>query len=145
ASSTESGSAMRASEWQLLARFDRNAVRAARIEAHYAVQWLARAARAYIEPRPDDSHTNLGWDDALQGFMTHPFSDRCRLRLKITDLSLQLISGGAAQPRTLALAGRRDADVRQWLGERVSAEGLDPNALDTASPYEIPPHAIREG
>jgi hypothetical protein len=32
-----------------------------RVQAHSAVQWLARAARAYIPVRPNDGHTNLGW------------------------------------------------------------------------------------
>ena len=40
---------------------------AARLQAHHAAQWLARAARAHIMAWPDDGHTNLGWDDALGG------------------------------------------------------------------------------
>ena len=28
----------------------------ARLQAHYAAQWLARAARAYVPLQPDDGH-----------------------------------------------------------------------------------------
>src|SRR5262249_7419760 len=48
--------------------FDRRGWGGPRLQAHHAVQWLARAARAYIPPQPDDEHTNLGWDGALGGF-----------------------------------------------------------------------------
>ena len=54
----------------------------ARLHAHYAAQWLARAARAYILPQLDDSHTNLGWDRMLGGFVTHPLPDGMRLGLR---------------------------------------------------------------
>jgi len=50
---------MHAWQWQKLKGIDRLILREARLQAHYALQWLARAARAYVAPRPDDGHTNL--------------------------------------------------------------------------------------
>src|SRR3977135_1123964 len=66
---------MTTASWRPLRGIDPAALRAARIQAHHAAQWLARTARAYIPPRPDDAHTNLGWDDALGGLVTHPLPD----------------------------------------------------------------------
>src|SRR5262249_31364417 len=43
------------------------------------------------------------------------------------------------------LNGRTDADVRGWLGRRVIARGLDAQALDAPSPYEIPAFAVSDG
>jgi hypothetical protein len=94
----------------------------ARLEAHHAVQWLARAARSFIPAKPDDSHTNLGWDDALDGFATHPLKDGARLGLRISDLTLVLIPSSGAEPLAqLRLHGRPNADARAWLGERLRA------------------------
>jgi hypothetical protein len=130
--------------WRPLRGIDPGRLREARLEAHHAVQWLARAARAFVPPQPDDSHTNLGWDDALDGFVTHPLKGELRLGLRIAVLTLLLPDpAGAAQ--TFALAGRTDAHARRWLGERLAAHRLDARALDAKLPYDIPAHALARG
>ena len=101
-------------------------------------------ARAYVPPQPDDNHTNVGWDDALRGFTTHPFADGAWLSLRITDLTLGLHVGGGAV-RSFALDGRSDAQARRWLGDELRARGLDAHALDAPSPYELPAHAVARG
>ena len=73
-------------EWRLLRAVDKPRLHAARLQAHYAVQWLARAARAYIPPQTDDGHTSLQWEDDLDGFVTHPLSDGLRVSLQIATL-----------------------------------------------------------
>jgi hypothetical protein len=102
-----------------------------------------RAARAFVPPQPDDSHTNLGWNDALDGFVTHPFKGDLRLGLRITHLTLVLT--GASAQQSFALDGRTDADTRRWLGERLGAHGLDARVLDAKAPYEIPARAAAHG
>ena len=131
-------------QWRLLHDIDRHRLTEGRLQAHYAVQWLARAARAYIPPQMADTHTSLRWDHTYDCFMTRPFRDRSRLSLQIATLTLTLHgSDGSSQP--LSLNGRADTQVRQWLGERLAARGLDPQALDAPSPYEMPDHAIAHG
>ncbi len=71
---------MSRSQWKTLAGVDFARLREARIQAHYGAQWLARAARAYVPPQPDDGHTNLGWDDGFEGFTTHPLQARHKAR-----------------------------------------------------------------
>jgi hypothetical protein len=51
-----SGMIMRGSDWMPLRGVDQRRLSEARLQAHYAVQWLARAARAYVPPQPDDEH-----------------------------------------------------------------------------------------
>ena len=129
--------------WRPIRGVDLGRLREARLEAHHAVQWLARAARAFVPPQPDDSHTNLGWDDALDGFTTHPLPGDLRLGLYMPPLTLVLM-GTSAQQR-FALDGRSDADARRWLGERLAAHGFDARALDAKAPYEIPDHPVTRG
>src|SRR5438046_2169481 len=85
--------AMRSSAWLPVPGVDPSTLRDARLEAHYAVQSLARTARAFIAPRPDDSHTNLGWDDSLGGFTTHRLPDGSRLGLILAGLKLVWLDG----------------------------------------------------
>jgi len=112
---------------------------AARQQAHHAVQWLARTARGHIPARSDDRHTNLGWDDHFKGFFTHLLPDGARLGLRIIDLTLEFFDPSGAVKETFALDGRRDAEVREWLGRNVQAHGLDPARLDAPLPYALPP------
>jgi hypothetical protein len=130
--------------WRPVGRVDLSRLREARLQAHHAVQWLARAARAFVPPQPDDRHTNLGWDDALDGFSTHPLKGDLSLRLSMTHLTL-VLTGASAAPQSFALDGRTNADARHWLGERLGAHRLDPARLDAKLPYEIADHAVAHG
>src|SRR5205807_8953984 len=109
--------------WRPIRDLNAGRLREARLQAHHAMQWLARAVRAFVPSQPDDSHTNLGWDDALDGFTTHPLPGDLRLGLQIPPLTLVLMGTSAEQ--RFALDGRSDADARQWLGERLGAHGFD--------------------
>src|SRR5215470_7450347 len=128
--------------WKPLRTIERDRLTQARLGAHYAAQWLARAARAYIEPKADDSHTNLGWDRALGGLVADPLPKGSRLALRIADLTLRLLGPSESE---LSLGNRSDADIRVWLGSRLNAKGLNPFALDKPLPYDMPASAIASG
>ena len=133
-------------EWRPLHAIDKARLSEARLQAHCAAQWLARAARAYVPPQPDDGHTSLSFDHALDGFLTHPFKNGMRLSLQVTNLSLTLRDrDGAAVVESIFLNGRSDSQVRQSLGDKLSKLNLDARALGAPSPYEIPAHAIAQG
>ena len=134
------------SQWRPIGGVDPVRLKEARLQAHYALQWLARAARAYIPPQPDDSHTCLHWDGAGDTFATQTFTSGTRILLQIPTLTLTVQSDeGVAGSQLLALDGQTDAQVRHWLGKQLEARHLAPSALDDPAPYEIPPHAIAQG
>jgi hypothetical protein len=130
--------------WRPITGLDRRKLTEARLQAHYAAQWLARAARAYVPPQDNDGHTNLGWDDKEGVFATHPLPDGSRLILRIADLTLVILNAGGKTP-FLTLNGHADADARAWLGGEIGTKGLDARKLDEPSPYEMPAHAITKG
>lgn len=137
---------MHKSQWHEINGIDHKLLREARLQAHYGVQWLARAARAYIAPLPDDRHTNLGWHDELPGLATHPLPQGPVIGLNMLVLALDLWDGpGRTGARSIRLDGRRDADIRAWLGEGLAARGLDAQALDAPLPYQIPDHPLGHG
>src|ERR1700743_1626621 len=98
--------------WQSVPRANFVFLHAARLQAHYAVQWLARAARAYVKPQPEERHTSLGWGDAFGGLTTHPLPDGSRLGLRVADLTLAFLD---VHPHELPLDGRAETEVRIWL------------------------------
>src|ERR1700691_5184297 len=87
---------MSSTNWRPLNGVDQAGLSSARAQAHVAAQWLARAARAYIPAQPDDGHTNLGWEDALGGLVTHALPDGARLGLSVSDLALAVLDGAGA-------------------------------------------------
>jgi hypothetical protein len=130
---------MSSTNWRPLHGVDQAGLSSARAQAHVAAQWLARAARAYIPAEPDDGHTNLGWEDAFGGLVTHALPDGARLGLIVSDLALAVLDGAGADPsRVFPLHGSGDAQARIWLGRQMAARGLDPDALDAPLPYAAP-------
>jgi len=126
------------STWCPVHAFDFARLAAARVQAHHATQWLARTARAYVPARPDDSHTNLGWDAAFGGLASHPLPDGARLGLRVADLRLALFTTDAGAPHdTFGLDGRHDADACAWLMSNAGMRNLDPRALDAPLPYML--------
>ena len=128
--------------WQNVPRLSFYHLHAARLQAHYAAQWLARAARAFVPARLHDGHTNLGWDDGFGGLVTHALPDGARAGLRIADLTLAVLGGA---PQMLPLDGRADPEVRAWLGAKLAARGFQAHKLDVPAPYELPWHAIALG
>jgi len=143
---TLSVESLRGLEWRQLHAADQARLREARLQAHYAVQWLARTARAYIRPELDDGHTSLSWEHSLEGFMTRPLSDGVRLSLQVPTLTLSLHEGDAKDDiNSLSISGCQDETVREWLGDLLRARRLDPRVLDAQSPYKMPAHGIALG
>jgi hypothetical protein len=128
--------------WQSVPRANFMFLHVARIQAHYAVQWLARAARAYVSAQPNDRHASLGWDEAFGGLTTHPLPDGSRLGLRITDLTLAFLD---RHPQELSLDGRTESEVRTWLGAHVAARNLQAGKLDDPLPYTLPDHVLALG
>jgi len=135
---------MTPSYWRPLGRVDFAQLRAARLQTHYAAQWLARAARACIPPQPDDGHTNLGWDGGFDGVTTHPLQAGIRLGLRMPDLTLALVEN-ARISHSLPLHGRTEAEAREWLGEQMATLDLGHSAIDDPLPYALPDHPLAQG
>ena len=121
------------SHWRSLRDIDKVRLSGARLQAHHAIQWLARAARAYIPPQPDDGQHqfDLGWryrgilDATIAQWRAVEFQDR-------RNLTLALINGkGPAGAQSIFLSGRTDAEVRHWLGATSWARLVSMQAAST--------------
>jgi hypothetical protein len=132
-------------DWQHLHGIDKRQLSEARLQAHYAVQWLARIARAYIPPQPDDGHTNLIWDRKLDSLMTQPLKDQLYFSVSFAGPLLIFHSRELPPQQIICFAGQSDLEVRHSLDKILAAHGLYPSALDRPPAYEIPPHPLANG
>jgi len=131
-------------DWRPLTGVEPRRMVEARLQSHYATQWLARIARAYIPPQSDDGHTSLLWNRALDALMTQPLQAGLRFGLRIPDLVI-ILHDSKSTLEMICLEGHSDLEIRDWLGRSLSAQGFDARALDAPLPYQLPAYAIAKG
>lgn len=111
----------------------------ARQLSHEAVQWVSRAARANLEARSDDSHSNLGWREDGGAFVSHELDAAKRLQLGFSFASgslLWLADGKLADSMPLRSVDERAA--KAWCDAHLTEAGL--RTTDQAEvPYELEP------
>ena len=115
----------------------------ARLEAHHAAQWIARATRAYCQPEPDDSHTSMSWDSSAQALMGRPLTDNLILGLRLQDLTLLARSGRGDE--SFSLIGQTEVAVGEWLRDLIRCHNLDYQKLEEPGPYTLPAHGLNSG
>jgi hypothetical protein len=132
--------------WDNLGKIDPKALWEARLQAHHAVQWVARAACANLMPMPGDTQSNFGWDRTLGALVSHELrgrSDTLRIGLVVATMTL-IVLRQASVIDQFVLDGKRHADAGTWLDGIVGAAGL---ALPSGAtlPYAIPAHPVGDG
>ena len=123
-------------DWSLLRSHEPTALAAARALAHRAVQWPARAARANLDPVPDDSHSSLAWDPGMAALLSQPLDGGARVGLRVAVHELVFTKGSRTE--ACALTGLSDAEASNWIDGKLAGEGLKP-ASGTKLPYDMPP------
>ncbi len=133
--------------WKELGAVAPSKMAKAHLQPYQLAQWLARFARGYLAPKPDDSHTSLNWRRDL-GMMTTGAAANAAgdiaLGLNPQDLTLALLVDGKVAGEA-AMHGREDARAGDWLRKKLTALGLDLAALDAPAPYDIPPSLYAQG
>jgi hypothetical protein len=133
--------------WDQLSKIDPKALWEARLQAHHAVQWVARAACANIMPMPGDTQSNLGWDRDQAALVSHELrgrsGDTLRVGLAIATMTLIVLRDKTVIDQ-FALDGKRHADAGIWLDRILGAAGLALPSGATLS-YAIPAHPVGDG
>lgn len=132
--------------WSELGAVAPSSLESARLLAHHSVQWVSRAARANLAAEPDDSHSNLGWDDDAGALVSHKLAGRdgpVSVGLRLADLSL-FVSADGNEPARIAIDGQSDAASGVALDAVLAVLGLAP-ATPVILPYEMPAHDVTSG
>jgi len=118
----------------------------ARLLAHHALQWVARAARANLKAVPDDSHSSAEWDAGLAALVSRPMpagSGEIRVGLRMTGFALIVLRRGAVLD-AFQLDRKTDAEAGAWIDSKLQGLGLRP-AKAVSLPYAIPDHPVGRG
>ena len=113
----------------------------ARLLAHAACQWPSKAARANLPAVPDDSHSNLNWDDDLGALVSHDLDAAGhRLAFQFAGRSLLWLNGD--QILDMLLLDSVDSDAGSWTDKCLAEAGLR-QASGVEMPYDLEPVEFR--
>ena len=84
-----------------LAVFQTKKYRDARVEAHNALFWMARASHSFLEPTHENSHLSLLWNEEKCDFRTRLLVDGCRIGLHLPELELYFCENEEKVPHSL--------------------------------------------
>jgi hypothetical protein len=132
--------------WENLGKIDPKALWEARLQAHHAVQWVARAACANLMPMPGDTQSNFGWDPPQGALVSHELrgrGDTLRVGLVVGTMTL-IVLRQASVIDQFVLDGKHHADAGMWLDGILGNAGLA-LASGAALPYTIPAHPVGNG
>jgi hypothetical protein len=118
----------------------------ARLQAHWAAQLVMAVGDAYLEPRPDDSHSNMGWSDAYRALVGHPIDGGFKVALHLPEMTLLVLDGRDEIRDEHQLVGNAIDDGLQWMATRLGelGAGESERALSLRD-YEMPDHPVARG
>ena len=122
--------------WQALGAVDPLNLSNARLHTHDRIQWLARIARSFLDPVPDDSHTVLTWDSSKGAFASQPVQlPNGKSRFLFDPIKLALSVDGPNN-QELELSDIKGEQVEAAVRKFLEGSGLDSNRLQMALPYD---------
>lgn len=119
----------------------------ARLQLHHAAQFCSAAGISFLEPKADDSHTNLEWIPSLGGLFSQDIPGRTSFRIGVrpADLTLVIAIQNDQPFAQCKLHGRTIVEATQWIRTHIAALGLDSARYTLKRHYEIPIHAVDDG
>jgi hypothetical protein len=118
----------------------------ARLQTHWAVQLVAVFGDAFVEPRPDDSHSSMGWDSDARAFMGERTPQGWRASLTPATSTLALLDDRGVEQASLPLHGLTLQAGLTWMAETFTSLRGAPHAKPLKlREYELPPHDVATG
>ena len=112
-------------------------------QLHIAAQYLAAANISFLEPKTDDSHTNLGWDKTNSRLTSHQFGPKNnQLGLKFDSGKLEWLENGALKD-DIDLEKYTHYDLINWIKSHVEKSNLR-TPFEYSFHYELPYQKIKD-
>ena len=122
--------------WPDTSVFQTRQYRDARVEAHNAIFWVARAAHSFVKPLPENSHLNLCWTSEADDFRTRIFDDNIQIGLNLSELELYFCENKKKVPHSFWLDEKTPAFVEAWYLVELLHRDIDAKMFSTSLPFE---------
>jgi len=122
----------------------------ARLELHYALQLATSLGKCFLEPRPEDSHGWMTWDERTGSLVSETVqgNSKIRCRLDLRKLTLYLANPDAGRDdnplSSFPLHEKTFFDAYNWLSGSLNDLGLKGDRL-CVDIMSLPEHPIRNG
>ena len=110
-------------------------------QIHIASQYLAAAAISFLEKKPDDSHTNLGWDPINNRLMTHSIGNN-QIGINLATANLEWFINGKLDA-SIDLQESTHREILNWFIEAVNRNGIEKDYIYDFH-YDLPYDALDE-
>ncbi len=132
-------------EWQTLGNPSPESLEDARLQLHHCAQIAGAVGIHLLKPKSDDSHTNLGWSDAVGALTGHPEEDEPSYQAAIrpADLTLLLLDSDGKAANSFPLNGTKLHEGYEWLASAIeSFTGKPLRSPLSPPPFELPFHSV---
>jgi len=106
-------------------------------QAHSAIQWLARLSNSYAEPKPENAHLILRWDEDNSAIVSQAIAPGTTVELQPHKFFLQFRENGTATPHAVTLDDTTSARVEAWCLIELLHRELDRDRLSKDLPYNV--------
>jgi hypothetical protein len=133
--------------WQAVRPEDGARLSDSRLQLHHAAQFAAAAGISFLDPEPDDSHTNLEWVPSLSGLFSRviPAGTMFRIGVIPADLSLVIAIENDRPFARYRLHGRTIVEAVEWIRTHIASLGADTARYTLKRDYDIPDHDVDMG
>ncbi len=131
------------SSWQTLGAVPVADLVDAKVQLHWAAQIVSAFGNALLQPKPDDSQSNLGWIDSCGALCSHPTSDGWSVGLRLADLTLLFLTPNNSIQTEFKCNGQTLQQALEWLTVtyRKSSTEEAPKSFALRE-YDMPPHPV---
>ncbi|GAB4196358.1 MAG: hypothetical protein Fur006_43710 [Coleofasciculaceae cyanobacterium] len=120
-----------------------------RLQLHYAVQFIAAIGSALAEPKPDYSHTSLGWNPELKAFVGEVIKGKQVFQVALDPVSLTslILDEESNRLAEFTLHGKTIAQGLNWHKDEISKLGADADRVTLLAypPDDFPDCAVARG
>ncbi len=125
--------------WQNTKNRDLEKLKEVRLQLHQASQMIAATGISFVDKKPDDSHTNMEWNNTLNAFLSAPFGSHNQLRLAINFEKFKIVLLDEDHDfLELKLHGKTEKKIVSWYLNALKSSNFDPSGFTLKRHYEIP-------
>lgn len=117
-------------------------------QLHWLCQIIAKANRAYVPAKEDDSHTNLYFDpvgNRIVGRWVETSGGRFLLALNLSDLHFEWLDDRQRRQKAVSVPGKDGRSLERDVARFFATAGLDEELFFRPLHYDIPDYGFQAG
>ena len=107
------------------------------MQAHSAVQWLARMVNSFTVPASDGSHLHMLWKAEDSAIESAAVADNTVVEMRLPEMVLQFLENGERTKHAVELDDKSPARIEAWTLIELLHRGIDRDAYSKNLPYDV--------